>query len=288
MVDSVPMGKEFQAVLDRLAADPPAIREPQTANLPALQTKHPHPATLPIWGKDKRGAPNSFLRSSLFAAVQGQHRRQMKHEVLFGYGEISIIFTGEQLNQSDLDVWEALINLAREQPLGTQVCFSTHGLLKSLKLSTGKRDYTWFDEVIVRLTGAHVQVNHGKQKYGGTLIHEWFKDEENGRYKIVMNEKLINLYGPTQWTAIDWSQRLQLRKRPLAQSLHAFYSTHETPYPLKLTTLRGIAGSQNTHMPSFRRQIALALAKLVSIKFLTHFEFRGELVAVDRADPKSA
>ena len=31
---------------------------------------------------------------------------------------ITIKYTGEQLNQSDLDVWETIVNLARDQPLG--------------------------------------------------------------------------------------------------------------------------------------------------------------------------
>jgi hypothetical protein len=206
----------------------------------------------------------------------------MKNEVLNSQKGITIKFTGEQLNQSDLDVWEALINLAREHPLGNACSFSTHGILKSLVLHSGKSDYTWFHSVILRLASAHVEIIHDKKRYGGTLLHEWARDDDNGRYKIIMNKRLINLYGPTQWTAIDWTQRQILRKHPLAQSLHAFYSTHEKPYPMKIETLRDISGSRNPHTGSFKRQLNLALSTLKAIKFLERFAFQNGLVMVPR------
>jgi hypothetical protein len=279
MADAVPMGREFQAVLDRLESDPPARREvaPESPKPKSAQV-----IQLPLWAENKRGTPNSFLRSSLFAAVQGKHRCQFKEEVLASQNGITIKYTGEQLNQSDLNVWEALINLGREQPLGNACSFSTHGLLKSLGLNTGRGDYKWFHSVIVRLTGAVVEIIHDGKAYGGTLVQEWAKDEAKGHYKIIMNKKLINLYGPAQWTAIDWSQRQKLRKQPLAQALHAFYSSHEKPYPLKIETLKKITGSRNPQMASFKRQAKLALTVLESIGFLKSFAFQNDLVMVTR------
>ena len=74
---------------------------------------------LPLWPEPKRGAPNSFIRSALFAAIQSKDRKFMKEVVLASQDGITIKFTGEQLNQADLDVWETIVHLAREQPLGT-------------------------------------------------------------------------------------------------------------------------------------------------------------------------
>jgi hypothetical protein len=156
-------------------------------------------------------------------------------------------------------------------------------MLKSLGLSSGRSDYAWFDSVVSRLTGAQVKISSGSQKYGGTMIHKWKKEEKNGNYRILLNEDLIGLYGPAHWTAIDWPERLKLRKKPLAQALHAFYSSHEAPYAYKFATLRGITGSANAHMPSFRRQTQIALETLKSIGFLTSYHFEGELVFVARA-----
>ncbi len=37
---------------------------------------------LPLWPEPKRGAPNSFIRSALFAAIQGKDRQFIKEAVL--------------------------------------------------------------------------------------------------------------------------------------------------------------------------------------------------------------
>ena len=81
-------------------------------------------AQLPLWPEPKRGAPNSFIRSALFAAIQGKDRQFMKETVLASQDGIVIKYTGEQLNQADLDVWETIVHLAREQPLSTFCSFT--------------------------------------------------------------------------------------------------------------------------------------------------------------------
>ena len=68
---------------------------------------------LPLWPEPKRGAPNSFIRSALFAAIQSKDRQFLKEAVLASQDGITIKYTGEQLNQSDLDVWETIVHLAR-------------------------------------------------------------------------------------------------------------------------------------------------------------------------------
>jgi hypothetical protein len=41
----------------------------------------------------------------------------------------SVTFTGQQLNQEDLEVWLQVLNLARSHPLGEICHTSAHGLL---------------------------------------------------------------------------------------------------------------------------------------------------------------
>src|ERR1019366_2958757 len=118
---------------------------------------------LPLWADHKRGTPKSFLRSSLFAAVQGKDRRFMKEEILASQNGITVKFTGEQLNQSDLDVWETLVHLARQHPLGHVCGFTAHGLLKALGLHTGNTDHKWLHSVIIRLTACAAQTPKGSK-----------------------------------------------------------------------------------------------------------------------------
>jgi hypothetical protein len=269
------LAPEFQAVLDRGRA-----HEQRRESAEIIQ--------LPLWAEQKRGTPNSFLRSSLFAAVQGKDRRFLKEEVLASQNGITVKFTGEQLNQSDLDVWETLVHLARQHPLGHVCGFTAHGLLKALGLHTGNTDHKWLHSVIIRLTACAVEITHEGKTYFGSLIESGAKDQLTRHYNIKLNRDLIRLYGGTQWTAIDWKQRQQLRRQPLAQALHAFYSTHAKPYPIKLATLQEVTGSRNPQPASFKRQMRQALTSLVSLGFLADFYIDIDLVTVVRLSKYSS
>ena len=92
---------------------------------------------LPLWPEPKRGAPNAVLRGALFAAIH-KDRRYMDRELIAAQDGITIRYTGKQLGQSDLDVWEQVLHLARTQALGTECHFTAHGFLKALGRQTGR------------------------------------------------------------------------------------------------------------------------------------------------------
>jgi hypothetical protein len=92
---------------------------------------------LPLWPESARGAPNDILRSALFAAIQGKGRAFLKQRLIVAYDGNQIKYTGEQLDQSDLDVWEHVLHLARQHPLGTVCQFKGGAFLKAIGRSTG-------------------------------------------------------------------------------------------------------------------------------------------------------
>lgn len=238
---------------------------------------------LPLWPEPKRGAPNSFIRSALFAAIQSKDRQYMKEALLASQDGIVIKYTGEQLNQADLDVWETIVHLAREQPLGTFCSFTAHGLLKALGLPTGNSQHKQLHSTIIRLTACAVEVTHEGKTYFGPLIKSGAKDDLTRHYGVELNKGIIRLFGENQWTALDWQQRQALRGQPLAQALHAFYSSHRQPFAVKLETLKAYTGSRNKQAASFKRQAKAALQELVDVGFLASFDIIENLVHVRRA-----
>ena len=50
---------------------------------------------LPTWREDRRGSPNSFLRSALFAAIQSKDRLDLKRAQIFSQQGITVTYTGE-------------------------------------------------------------------------------------------------------------------------------------------------------------------------------------------------
>ena len=234
---------------------------------------------LPLWPEPKRGAPNAVLRGALFAAIH-KDRRYMDRELLAAQGGITVWFTGKQLDQSDLDVWEQVLHLARTQALGTECYFTAHGFLKALGRSTGKMNHEWLQTALERLTGAVVRISDGRRTYFGTLIEGGARDEDTGRYVVDINPKLAKFYGRSQWTQIDWEQRQQLRGKPLALWLHGFYASHAAPYPLRVEYLHKLSGSQTKRLRRFKENLTQALRDLEAIGAIKAFEIRDDLVHV--------
>lgn len=237
---------------------------------------------LPLWPETKRGTPNSFLRSALFSAIQSKDRVFLKGAALFSQQGITIKYTGEQLNQEDLTLWETLVHLAKEHPLGHVCSFTAHSLLKAMGLGTGGREHERLHKGITRLIACAVEITHEGRTYTGSMIEGCSKEELTSHYAVRLNRDMIRLYGETQWTAIDWKQRLKLRRKPLAQALHAYYSSHRIPYPVKLATLQRLTGSRNEQLASFKRHCRTALDELVKMGFLQGYDIEGDTLTAQR------
>ena len=216
---------------------------PAAARLAAVaetaKKRRPAPAKviqLPLWPEPKRGAPNTVLRGALFAAVQGKGRIAMERAILAAQDGITIRYTGWQLTQSDLDVWEQALHLARTQALGTRCRFTEKGFLQALGRQSGKSGRDWLRAALARLTATAVEISDGRRTYGGSLM-DFYRDDDTGRTVLEINTKLAPFFGRSQWTQIDWEQRQRLRGKPLALWLHGFYATHAAPHALKVEYL---------------------------------------------------
>ena len=241
---------------------------------------------LPLWPKAKRGAPNAVLRGALFAAVH-KDRPYLEGALLAAQDGVTVRYTGKQLDQADLDVWEQALHLARTQALGTKCCFTARGFLKALGRSPGKMNHEWLQTTLERLTTALVRISDGRRTYFGTLIEGGVRDEDTGRYVVEINPKLAKFYGRTQWTQIDWAQRQQLRGKPLALWLHGFYASHAAPHPLTVAYLHKLSGSQTKQLRYFKKNLTQALRDLQAVGAIKEFEIRDNVVHVRPVPSKS-
>ena len=266
---------------------------PAAARLAALaETAQQHPDAqeprgpakviqLPLWPEAKRGVPNAMLRAALFAAIQGKGRQYMlRKELIATQDGVTIRYTGGQLDQADLDVWEQALHLVRTQALGTKCYFTAHGFLKALGRHTGTTAHEWLGESLARLGATWVEISDGRRTYFGSLIEGGARDEDTGRYVLEINPKLARFYGRTQWTQIDWAQRQALRGKPLALWLHGFYASHAAPYPLTVAYLHKLSGSQTKQLRYFKKNLLRALRDLQDAGAIKAFEIRDDLVHV--------
>ena len=238
---------------------------------------------LPLWSEPVRGTPNQALRGALFAGIQGKQAKYIEDEILIASQKgFTIRYTGKQLTQSDLDVWEEALHLSRQQPLGSTIEFTAHGFLKALGRNTGKSDHEWLRQTFIRLTACYVEFkdNQEQKTYFGSLVDCGAKDDKTSRYVLQINPKMRRLFSEG-WTEIDSKQRQLLRRKPLAQWLHGFLATHKKPHPMKVETYRDLSGSNTKELRRFKQSLTNALTELQKIHYIRNFEIKDGLVHIE-------
>lgn len=213
----------------------------------------------PTWSDSVRRVPNVALRSALFGAIGKGRRPYLERVDINALGGISIVYTGSLLDQMDLDVWETVLHLARNQELGAECRVTAYRLLKSLgKTDTGK-NRAILDRHLSRMKATALQIRVGEHSYEGSLINEVYRDHATRSYVIRLNPKLSVLFLDDQFTDMDWSVRQALHGKPLAQWLHGFYATHARPYDLKIETLHRLCGSIASCIAGFKKDLRRSL-----------------------------
>lgn len=239
------------------------------------------PVQLDFWEDGKRAAPNAIFRSALFPAIhpkQKKNRCFIKNRKLFSTGGLEVIFTGEQFDQSDLDVYLEILNIARPYPLGQRIKFSAYGLLKALGLPTGGSNHARLHLVLIRLRGGTIEITDHKKRYYGGLIEGGIRDEITFDYEITINPKFANLFGFGMWASIDKAQRQALGRDATAKALQAYYSTHVAPSPHKFETLAKIVGLTDTNHRKIKFVLIKAHDHLKDVGFLIDYEVTGDTI----------
>lgn len=231
---------------------------------------------LPFWSDDQRAVPNGALRSALFAAIRPGKRRYIDGEIVASVGGIELKYTGQKLDQSDLDVWEALLHLVRSMDLGNICYVSTYQILNLLALSDTGSNRKILYKCLTRLRASAIELKQGRYSYLGGLVNEAERDELTGKLKIVFNPKIIALFQFDQYTQIDFNICNQL-KSPLAKWLFRFYSTHVNPFPYEIETIYSLCGSEAKSLKDFKNGTfskALGEVSEVSRRFGKRFEYK--------------
>lgn len=230
--------------------------------------------------------PNVALRSALFGAIAKGARPYLERQQIHAQHGIGILYTGARLDQGDLDVWETVLHIVRTQALADECCVTAYQLLKALgKTDTGKNRVT-LDRRLSRMKATAVDVKVDRFSYEGSLIDEVYRAEDSRAYVIRLNPKLRALFGPDQFTRVEWSVRHALDGKPLAQWLHGYYASHARPYPVRAETLLHLSGSENVEPRSSRQKLRKALDAVAEASAahgeVFSYQICGDLVRVEK------
>jgi len=238
-------------------------------------TPKDEPVRLPAWPDAVRGVPNGFLRSALFGLVKRGVRAHMARQTLAVVNGAEIIYTGERLDQGDLDVWAQCLHIARTHDLGLRVQFGAREFLRAIDRKGGGSSIEWLKRSLTRLMECTVWIKDGKRMYSGHMLEFAGWDDATERFVIEISPSAASLYGTDSWTGVELSQRQALRG-DLARWLHAFYATHTHPFAYKVGTLHSLCGSEAARMRDFRAELRAACAVVA--------DATGWVMLIDAAD----
>ena len=252
---------------------------------------------LPLWGSDRRGVPNEFIRSSLFTVTNRNKPREVyKNKEIYVLGDGEITYSGEELRQDDEDVWMQIIHLIKEQPGDTPpeyIEFMPFSMTRALgwPKSSYYRNKLRSSLERMAVTGLTVKSRRLGKGLNLSLIRkfQWENSVGTGdslkKWRVWIEPEVVVLFRGVEYTKISWEQRQSLSE--LGKWLHGYYSSHRKPYPIKVATLHHACGSKAKHIKHFKAKLREALAQLVKVGFLADFHIDArELVTVKRSASK--
>lgn len=221
-----------------------------------------------FWPDAKRAVPNALIRCALFTATlaEASGERLIRKEVqvasLAGY---KVYYSGEDLDQKDMDTLMTIIQLFRGVVAHNTIEVSGHHLLTMMGLSNTGPNHKALQARIKRLLFTRIDIipddDTKYSSFHGPLLAGTERSAEGRVWSISLSPQLRGLFNDG-YTRIDYEIRQDLRRSPMAQWLHTFYRSHKTPYPISISTLYELSGSQTKELRFFRGNLKKALTKL--------------------------
>jgi hypothetical protein len=214
---------------------------------------------LPEIFEEKRAIPNCFLRGALFGMVRKGRRTLVKDEPIFTMSQYEVSFSGEHLDQNDLELWDTLIYLAKTRNIKNELRITLYDLCKQIRISPTKTAYDAIVARTRRLKFGMVVIKTGAKEFGGSMINNYYIDSDgDGKLVIEYNKKLTPLFSDNDYTLISADIRHLLGDNQLARWLYNFYESHRDPLPFAINFIQKLCRSQ-TEPKDFKRKLKNSL-----------------------------
>lgn len=223
--------------------------------------------------------PNSLAQSAIFSTqvFRGPtiRPRILERTQLASLSHMAVFqLSGEQLDQGDADVFFELLrrviangdSSSRE----ARVCFNRVELLHALGRKKGGNSLRLLTDSLDRLTDAtfFFQIPGlltGRSRLILKSLTRIDVPTMETDYDVLIDVELSKLFSNEQWSFLRKSERQSLAHDPLAKGMHAYFSTFQVPYPIKVTTLQSLMGRESTQSSKFIEALKASLRKLKEV-----------------------
>jgi hypothetical protein len=217
---------------------------------------------LPDIFEDKRAIPNCFLRGALFGMVRKGRRALVGDMPIFTMSQYDLTFTGYELDQNDLEVWDTLMYLAKERKVDNELRITLYDLCQQLKIIATNTSYEAILKRVQRLQLGQVKIKLNDKEFGGSLLNNYFVDKAgDGKLVIEYNKKLTPLFTDGDYTLISADIRHLLGDNQLARWMYNFYESHREPIPFAIDFIQKLCRSENS-LKDFKYKLKIALQEV--------------------------
>lgn len=215
---------------------------------------------LPEIFEDKRAIPNSFLRGALFGMVRKGRRALVENQPIFTMSQYEVRFSGSELDQNDLELWDTLIYLAKKRNVDSELRITVYELCQHMRMPDNGINRKTLLSRIKRLAFGQVNIKSDNKEYFGSLIDDGYIDNTNdGKLVIRYNKRLAPLFTDNDYTLISADIRHLLGDNQLARWLYNFYESHNKPIPFSIDFIQKLCRSENS-FKDFKYRLKFALA----------------------------
>ena len=217
---------------------------------------------LPEIFEEKRAIPNCFLRGALFGMVRKGRRALVESKPIFTMSQYEVSFSGSELDQNDLEVWDTLMYLAKERHVDNELRITLYDLCKQLRIKDNNVNREAVVKRIERLKFGTVKISTSNQKFFGSLINNGYVSTAlDGKLVIEYNKKLTPLFVDNDYTYISADIRHLLGSNQLARWLYNFYESHKEPIPFNIDFIRKLCRS-DSELKGFKQKLKLSLEEV--------------------------
>jgi hypothetical protein len=226
---------------------------------------------MPVWDNDKRAIVNSIARSAVFSVVEKGTKIRLIEQKVPAPSNYEIMITGEQLNESDKDVYLQAMHYFRGCKPNEEIRISARDFLLSIGRQDGTESRKWLWKSVKTIAKTILEItitlpNNNKIKFVGSLL-TIISEEKNGvpdEIRMRLPLDALRLYNADCRTLISMSRRLSLKGSgsQLAKALQAKIYSHKAPFPMKIETIMGQCGSKTKRITDFKKKLIMALELL--------------------------
>ena len=217
---------------------------------------------LPEIFEEKRAIPNCFLRGALFGMVRKGRRALVKDEPIFTMSQYEVSFSGEHLDQNDLELWDTLMYLAKERGVESELRITLYDLCQQMRLTDSMANREALTTRAKRLVFGKVGIKTStKGFYGGLINNVYIDTEGDGKLVIEYNKKLAPLFIDNDYTYISADIRHLLGENQLARWIYNFYESHKQPIPFAIEFIKQLCRS-DSEIKGFKQKLKLSLEEV--------------------------